>query len=239
MSKRFLVLQHMPWEGPGRHLIHSAKKRKVRLEIVQVWHQPIPDIRSYDGLIVLGGSPNVDQENQYHYLRVEKETIHRVLDQDKPCLGFCLGHQIMAEALGVTIGPNFCRSVGFIEGYLTRYGRSHPMFRGISRSFPLFKWHAQAVLPPLPKEIQVLVTSAECQAEAISVEGRPHVVGLQFDNQSATCSDVGQWLESDQKWLSQPPGVDTGVVLQDAKKHEALMGEQFELMFTNYIELIF
>ncbi|MBE9581663.1 MAG: type 1 glutamine amidotransferase [Proteobacteria bacterium] len=238
MTKQFLVFQHIPWEGPGRHLIRSAKERKMRLEIVEVWHETIPDIRSYDGLIVLGGSPNVDQENEYPYLKSEKEAIRRVLDEDKPCLGFCLGHQFLAEALGAKIGPNFCRSVGFVQGHLTKDGHSHPLFSGMPRSFPLFKWHAQAVLPPLPKEIEVLVTSADCQVEAISVEGRPHIVGLQFDNHAAAISDVRGWVEGDEKWLSQPPSVDVAALVRDAEKHEAFIREQFELVFSNYIELI-
>jgi GMP synthase-like glutamine amidotransferase len=238
MTKQFLVFQHMPWEGPGQHLIRSAKERKVRLEIVEVWHEPIPDIRSYDGLIVLGGSPNVDQENEYPYLKSEKEAIRRVLDKDKPCLGFCLGHQLLAEALGAKIGPNFCRSVGFVQGHLTKHGRKHPLFSGMPRSFPLFKWHAQAVLPPLPKQIEGMVTSAQCQVEGISVVGRPHIVGLQFDNHAATISDVRDWVEGDEKWLSQPPSVDMTALVKLAEKQEVFMGEQFELMFSNYIKSI-
>lgn len=112
------------------------------------------------------------------------------------------------------------------------------MFGGMPRSFTLFKWHSQAVLPPLSKEIEVLVTSAECEVEAISVRGRPHIVGLQFDNHAAAISDVSVWAEKDQEWLSHPPGVDRAGLVKDAGKHEAFIGEQFELMFTNYIKMI-
>ena len=190
MTKQFLVFQHISWEGPGTYLIRSAEKCDARLDVVEVWHKSIPDTGSYDGLIVLGGSPDVDQEKEYPFLKNEKQIIRRSLEADKPYLGFCLGHQLLADALGTGTGSNFCRSVGFITGHLTKNGRRHPLFNGIPRSFPLFKWHAQAVLPPMPKEIEVLVTSAECQVEAISLKDRPHIVGLQFDNQAATVSDA-------------------------------------------------
>jgi hypothetical protein len=75
MMKRLLVFQHMPWEGPGQHLIRLAGKLRVELDIVEVWHQPIPDISSYDGLIVLGGGPNVDQEEDYPFLNAGEEAI--------------------------------------------------------------------------------------------------------------------------------------------------------------------
>lgn len=238
MTKRFLVFQHMSWEGPGIHLIRSAEKYDARLDVVEVWHKPVPDTASYDGLIVLGGSPNVDQEKEYPFLKNEKEIIRRSLKADKPYLGFCLGHQLLADALGAETGSNFCRSVGFITGYLTKDGCRHPLFNGMPRSFPLFEWHAQTVLQPMPKEIEVLVTSAECQVEAISVKDRPHIVGLQFDNQATTVSDVKDWVKGDERWLSQPPSIDTAALLKDAEKHEALMGEQFELIFSNYMKLI-
>ena len=90
----------------------------------------------------------------------------------------------------------------------------------------------------LPKEIQVLVTSPECEVEAISVKGRPHIVGLQFDNHAAALSDVRNWVEGDEKWLSGPPSVDIEALVKDAEEFEAFVGEAFELMFTNYIRLI-
>ncbi|MFV9691559.1 MAG: type 1 glutamine amidotransferase [Desulfobacteria bacterium] len=238
MTKQFLVLQHMPWEGPGTHLIRSAEKNLVRLDIVEVWHETIPEILPYDGLIVLGGGPDVDQEKEYPFLKNEKRCIRRALEADKPYLGFCLGHQLLADALGAKTGPNFCRSIGFVAGHVTKYGRGHPMFRSIAKPFPLFKWHAQTVLPPLPKEMEVLVTSAECQVEAISVEGRPHICGLQFDNHAAVVSDMKDWTKGDEKWLQEPPPVDIEALMKDARKHETSMGEQFELMFANYIKLI-
>jgi hypothetical protein len=94
------------------------------------------------------------------------------------------------------------------------------------------------VLPPLPKGIEVLVTSAACQVEGISVENRPYLMGLQFDNQSATVVDARQWLQADEAWLSRPPGVDPATILRDAADKEALMGRQFEIIFKNFIRLI-
>jgi GMP synthase (glutamine-hydrolysing) len=185
-TKRFLVLQHMSWEGPGVHLLRAAERCDVRLEVVEVWRQPIPETGTCHGMIVLGGSPNVDQDEDYPFLRAEKGAIRQILAADKPYLGFCLGHQLLADALGARVGANSCRSVGFIEGRLTEAGRRHPLFRGLPGTLPLFKWHAQAVLTPTPGQVEVLAASPECQVEAISVKGRPHIVGLQFDNHACS-----------------------------------------------------
>lgn len=238
MTKRFLVFQHLDWEGPGKHLVRTAENQDLHLDVIEVWHQAIPNLAPYHGLIVLGGSPNVDQEEEYPFLRAEKAAIIEVLEADKPYLGFCLGHQLLAQVLGLKVGPNSCRSIGFIEGHLTRYGRQHPVFQNFPTTMPLFKWHAQAVLPPVPKNIEILVTSLECEVEAISLIGSPHVVGLQFDNHAGSIEDVTTWIEGDRSWLSSPPAVDISAMVADAVKYETHVGEQFELVFDNYLQLI-
>jgi GMP synthase-like glutamine amidotransferase len=238
MSRTFLVFQHMPWEGPGHHLIRATRKWRVELDLVEVWHQPVPETASRDGLMVLGGGPNVDEEDEYPFLKAEKAAIRQVMDEDKPFIGFCLGHQLLAEALGAKVDPNFCRSVGFVEGHVTKDGRLHPVFEGMPRSLPLFKWHNQAVLPPVPKELDVLVTSPECEVEAFCLKGRPHVMGLQFDNHAATVSAIQRWVEADRAWLRQPPRVDTASIIKDAERYETLMGQQFECMFDRCVRLI-
>ena len=237
MAKRFLVFQHMDWEGPGIHLLHSAEKVGVKLEVVEVWHQPIPDLTPHDGLLILGGSPNVDQEGEYPFLRAEKTTIHRIIESDKSYLGFCLGHQLLSDVLGLRVGPNTRRSVGFIEGHLTSQGRQHPLFQNLPDTLPLFKWHGQAALPPVPNHVEVLVTSPDCQVEAISLRGKPHVIGLQFDNHAGSKLDAATWLEGDREWLSQPPQVDPTIVLTEAEKLETVMGEQFVLLFETFIPI--
>ncbi len=238
MTKHLLVFQHMPWEGPGRHLLRSAESHGVKFHVAETSHQPIPDVRSYDGLVVLGGSPNVDQEREYPFLKDEKLVIRQVLEEDMPYLGFCLGHQLLAEALGASIGPNYTLSVGFTHGLLTKAGVQHPLFDRLPDTFPLFKWHSQAVFPPVPKIIQVLATSPQCQVEAISVEGRPHLIGLQFDNHAASVDDIRTWLQNDQEWLSKSASIDSGDMIRTARELEVLLDEQFDVLFENFIKML-
>jgi GMP synthase-like glutamine amidotransferase len=227
----------MHWEGPGVHLRRSAERVGIQLDVVEVWQQPIPEVSSYQGLIVLGGSPNVDQEEEYPFLKDEKIAVQKVIEADKLYLGFCLGHQLLADVLGARVGANFCRSVGFIEGQLTSEGLRHPLFQGIPSTLPLFKWHSQAALAPLPDRVEVLVTSRDCEVEAISVNGQPHIVGLQFDNHAATRVDAATWLDGDKDWLSQPPVVNPATVLRDAERLESLMAEHFQVLFENFVQL--
>ena len=235
--KRFIVFQHMPWEKPGEHLLRAAKSRRVRLEVLEIWHQPIPNLDPYDGLIVLGGTPNIDQEDQYPFLKEEKKAIRWAVEHDRAYLGFCLGHQLLAHTLGAQVGANFCCSIGFIDGRITKEGREHPLFHDLPPSIPLFKWHTQAVLPPLPKELEILATSKDCLVEAISVLGRPHLVGFQFDNYAASCSDLKEWVGSDGDFLASKQ-IDGKALLETARELDYLVRAQFEIYFGNYIKII-
>lgn len=239
MAKNFLVFQHTPWEGPGEFLLDVAKQHTMRLHILNVWEQSIPAITSYDGLIILGGSPNVDQEQQYPFLRSEKQTIRQAIKADMPCFGICLGHQLLADALGAQVGRNFRASVGFINGYLTHAGRRHPVFKDLPATLSLFKWHGQAILEPLPKHIEVLATSADCQIEAIAFVGHPHIVGVQSDNHAASPKDVAFWLEKDAKWLASLPTPlpDPAKIIADAKTNTPVNRDQFGLIFKNWLNL--
>ncbi len=240
MTKKLLVFQHTTWEGPGKLLLDSANEHHTALKVVKVWKQPIPDLSHYDGLLVLGGGPNIDQERQYPFLVHEKRAIRQAIAEKRPYLGFCLGHQLLAEALGAEVGPNFRASVGFVTGHQTHDGREHPAFAGLPAKMKLFKWHSQAVKEPLPRHVTILATSADSVVEAISLDNYPNIVGVQYDNHAAAPEDVRRWLVRDKKWLTALPDikVDPEEVLAASQKYQAEVTEQFARFFANFLAMV-
>ena len=240
MAMKIIVFQHNPWEGPGQFLLSALKHHKVTMDIIRVWEEPIPEIKEYSAMIVLGGGPNVDQEHIYPFLKDEKKIIKYAIAQNIPYLGFCLGHQLLADALGAKLGPNFQSSIGFIKGFLTHEGKIHPLFKNLPQNLPFFKWHGQAVQEPLPSSVNILATSKECLVEAISLQDKPHIVGLQFDNHAASTTDVNNWLAMDAKWLSslQDREINPDAIIRDAKKHQKTIKKQFAKLFDNFFSLI-
>jgi GMP synthase-like glutamine amidotransferase len=240
MTKKVLVFQHNPWEGPGKYLLSAVKRHRIKIDITRVWEEKIPVIDNYEALIVLGGGPNVDQEHIYPFLAEEKKTIKKAIAHNIPYLGFCLGHQLLADVMGAKVGPNFQSSLGYIQGFLTHEGRNHPVFKDLPQHMPFFKWHGQAVQEPLPGHISILATSAECQVEAISLYDRPHIIGLQFDNHAAAPDNVKNWITMDSKWIAtlQDRKVHPETIIQDAEKHQRTIEKQFSKLFDNFLSLI-
>jgi len=238
MAKRFIVFQHGPLDRAGKLLTDAARKKEAQLDVIELWHQPPPPTDHYDGLIVLDGTPNVNQERQYPFLHAEKLAIRESISNDRPYLGFCLGHQLLAEALGAKIDNNIRTSLGVIRGYLTHDGRRHQIFAGFDKTMPLFKWHTQMICEPLPKTLQILSTSADCPVEAISVLDRPHLIGLQFDNHAADPADVRARIAKDERWIGSLNNgeTDPADIMTRVERYHKTLRDDFERLFSNFLK---
>ena len=236
-AKSLLIVQHMDWEGPGQHLLGALLEAEINFQVVRAWEEALPAMEPFGGMIVLGGSPNVDEEKQFPYLIPLKARIREVIAAGKACLGFCLGHQLLGDVLGCRVGPLLQKSVGFITGELTPAGLAHPFFQGLPAQLNLFKWHGQGVLPPLPPGISLLARSEGAPVEALGLMDNPRVVGLQFDNHAAAL-DVATWLKHDGEWALSGSGADPETMVTTAVSQEAAMGQEFRRCMKNFFRLI-
>lgn len=240
MKRKILVLQCVDWRTPGRFLLDLASTLPVEFHVVESMREPLPQGSDFDALILLGESMvSEDKDGRLSYER-EKKFLLEWLVLDKPCLGFCLGHQGILDAFQAKAVPNFVNSVGFIHGHLTHDGRLHPLFKGIGPTFSLFKWHDHAVQIPLPQNFILLATSSDCVVEAFTIKGRPHIIGLQCDNHAAHPDDVRSWLKSDKAWLdSLSLGKAYGnELLKDAESSLVRNQKVFTQLIRNFVSLV-
>lgn len=187
---RLLVFQHHDVEHPGRF-------RELWLEAGIHWEsvkldagESIPELEPFDALIVMGGPMDVWQEQEHPWLVAEKAAIRRwVADMQRPFLGICLGHQLLADALGGEVGPAARPEVGLAEVTLTADGVADPLFFGFPAMIETFQWHG-AEVQRLPDGSTVLASNAACAVQ--SFRWREHAYGIQYHCE-ITEKTVGEW----------------------------------------------
>ena len=133
-----LVLQHMDAGHPGifRDLLRrdGIAWQTVRLDL----GEPIPDLAGFAALWVMGGPQDVWEEEEHPWLALEKAAIREaVLARRMPFLGICLGHQLLADALGGRVGKAAAPEIGVYEVALTDGAAGHPLALGSAGTWPL------------------------------------------------------------------------------------------------------
>jgi len=176
---RALVLQHLGAEGPGAigdHLTAAG----MSLTVAELNEgEPVPTaLDEFDLMVVMGGPMDVWQETLHPWMAAEKAAIRRwVCELGRPYVGVCLGHQLLADALGGEVGRMTKPEIGMMEIELTPAGLADLAFCRLPSPFYGLQWHAAQVRRPPPGGV-VLASNRHCAIQALRV-GR-HAWGVQF-----------------------------------------------------------
>jgi para-aminobenzoate synthetase component 2 len=126
--------------------------------------------------------------------------VRHAVEHAHPLLGVCLGHQVIAHALGARVG----------EAPELLHGRTSiiehagdALFAGIPSGFDAMRYHSLAVdRASLPAELEVTATTPEGVVMALRHRSAP-VVGVQFHPESVLTPDGRALLAN---WLAEVGG---------------------------------
>lgn len=175
---RLLVFQHLHCEHPA--VFRDFLKRDgIAWDAVELDQgEKIPALDRYDMLWVMGGPMDVWDVEEHPWLIGEKRAIRRwVRELKKPFLGVCLGHQLLADALGGTCGPQRPPEVGILDIELTEEGKSDPIFAGLPAKMKALQWHGVRVAQA-PEDAVVLAKSDVCSVQAMRIGN--HTYSMQY-----------------------------------------------------------
>lgn len=175
---KILVLQHVDVEHPGifREFFKADGWTWDTVELDA--GETVPDLSAYDMMVVMGGPQDVWQEDTYPWLIAEKAAIRKfVVDLGRPYLGICLGHQLLAAAIGGEVALGKTPEVGLLTVKQTQAGLNDRIFRGISDPIDVLQWHGAEVVS-LPDDAHVLASSDACAVQAFRY--RDNAYGFQF-----------------------------------------------------------
>jgi GMP synthase-like glutamine amidotransferase len=210
---RLHYFQHVPQEGLGT-IEEWAKKRGWTITKTSFFAgEPIPRLEDIDWLVVMGGPMSVNDEHTLAWLKPEKQFIASVIQAGKTVLGFCLGSQLIANALGAKVQKNKYKEIGWYELRFTEKGRSIKALSRFPERLTVYQWHGETF--DVPIKATLAATNEICMNQALIFGER--VIGMQF-HLEVTRDDVAAWIKHGPEDLTNDRYVQTPEKMLDDKK---------------------
>ncbi|MCQ1536929.1 type 1 glutamine amidotransferase [Methanosarcina sp. KYL-1] len=193
-------LQHLENETLGNIGTWISQKNHTLTKTLLYGEAPsFPDPEEFDLLLIMGGTMSVYQEEEYPWLKPEKDFVRRSIETGKPILGSCFGAQMLAEVLGGKVTRNKYKEIGWhrvssvrevssvtsenVNPSLPAPGLPAGMFPG----FTAFMWHGDTF--EIPAGAVKLFENEACPNQGFIYNG--NVLGLQFHPEADS-----QWIEN-------------------------------------------
>lgn len=158
---RAIVIQHEPHEGPARlgDALHAAGFTQVpRVRDVHA------DDVDAELCVVLGGPMSACAVPPLDYLVAERELLAARLRRGLPCLGICLGAQLLAAAAGASVQRGTSGlELGSLPIQWTAAGRRDAVTGDDAVELCVAQWH-EDTFPPVPGAT-LLATSARYEQQ--------------------------------------------------------------------------
>ncbi|AKV55977.1 Glutamine amidotransferase Class I [Bifidobacterium actinocoloniiforme DSM 22766] len=193
MAKRtVLVIQHAPWERAGRvgEALEDAGLDIETLSVVDVNKPELPKPGELAGLVLMGGPMRADDYEHHPGLKAETKLVKEATQAEVPVLGVCLGHQILARALGARLQPSDGMHQGM--GTVKWVATDDAVSTWANKTTPVLQWHSDSA--SLPEGAKLLAKSADTKVEAFRAGS---ALGLQF-HLEVTGPLFEQWLDMPQ-----------------------------------------
>ena len=138
------------------------------------------DLRAFDATFSMGGPMDTWMEREFPWLADEKRAIGEfVVGLQKPFLGFCLGCQLLGEALGGDVVRSATPEVGIFDVHLDAAAAHDEIFSGFPATFKALHWHSWEVAH-LETNADVTLLGSSDAVKYQLFKYRDHAYGVQF-----------------------------------------------------------
>jgi GMP synthase (glutamine-hydrolysing) len=172
------------------------------------------DLAGHGGVMVLGGEMGAHDDATHPWLRAVKQLLVAAVHDEIPVLGICLGHQLLAVALGGQVGPNPSgQQIGVLGVGWTPEADDDRLFGPLAargRDVPAVQWNND-VVTTLPEHATDLAhtDAGELQAARFA----PRAWGVQWHPEAGE-EIIGPWADHDRDDAVER-GVDVDAYLAD------------------------
>ena len=194
-QSKVLILQHVPWEKPGR-ILDSLDDLGMSYEIANVAKEKkpdLPDFKEISGVVIMGGPMGALDFDKYPGLKAEGKLARAAVSVGKPVLGVCLGHQVLGHCAGATVE----KGARPMHGKVTRvHHRGTGLFAGLPEEFNVTRYHSLVVREDtLPADYQVDCVADDGTVMALSHRTLP-MYGVQFHPEAVLTEYGHEMLEN-------------------------------------------
>jgi GMP synthase-like glutamine amidotransferase len=233
----FLIFQHIACEHPGVFRKFFAANN-ITTTIVELDEgDRIPDLSGHDALWVMGGPMDVWQTDAHPWLVREVAAIREaVVERQMPYMGLCLGHQLLALALGGEAGPSVEPEIGIMDVALSETGTNSPIMAGLSDPQLCLQWHS-AEVTKAPEGVEILASSPACKIQAMSYKDRAFSMQYHVELEDDTIpawADIPEYSEALEKAAG--PGA-LEEMRQRADANMPAFNAAAEQLFRNFLQI--
>ncbi|HLG65888.1 MAG TPA: type 1 glutamine amidotransferase [Ktedonosporobacter sp.] len=232
--KKVLILQHV-WENSTGFVGEILRQHAIAYDLIHVETEPIPNPSAFDAVIAFGGSQHVYEEHKYPYFTQEKVMIRKVLEQDIPYLGICLGGQLLAEVLEQgAVRQHTMKEFGFYDIALTEDGKKDRLYAGLPGYQKVFHWHEDVF--DLPAGATLLATNDYAKNQAFRYR---NAYGLQYHIEiDPAMLDTWLYHPDLQPKSTDPQEIEAYKTIEHTRdQHFPLYREHTSIMFGNFLKI--
>lgn len=221
---KLLVLQHDEYDDAGSIIEWAMKHEHALTTVVLTKNESLPASLDFDILVIMGGTMNVYEEDKFPWLAGEKVFIKKAVDAGKIVIGFCLGGQLLAAALGGKVTRNKETEIGWFPVRFNKTAQEHPVLSVFNESAVIFQWHSDT-FSVLPENAKLIASNDACARHGFIYND--NVFAFQFHLE--TTYQMIYFLAREHDKNS-----DKGLYIQNAqkiKKHHEYIAANNKLMF--------
>ena len=232
-----LVLQHIKIEDPG-YIKDLMIKDGVNITTVELDEgEKIPNnLNFFDGMLCMGGPMDTWMEKDFPWLIEEKKKIKEfVVELNKPYLGFCLGCQLLGEAIGGKVVKTNNPEIGMLDVNFLDEKKKDILFADFPQKITSLQWHSYEVQElEKNKDVTLIASSKETKYQIFRYKNNAYGIQFHIEIKDTTVNDWGCVPEYKSALENQLGQGALEKFDKDAKENITNMNNYSKILYTNF-----
>ena len=232
-----LVLQHINIEDPG-YIKDLMIKDGVNITTIELDEgEKIPNnLNFFDGMLCMGGPMDTWMEKDFPWLIEEKKKIKEfVVELNKPYLGFCLGCQLLGEAIGGKVVKTNNPEIGMLDINFLDEKKKDVLFADFPEKIRSLQWHSYEVQElEKNKDVTLIASSKETKYQIFRYKNNAYGIQFHIEIKDTTVNDWGCVPEYKSALENQLGQGALEKFDKDAKENMKNMNNYSKILYTNF-----